>query len=54
MMSSMDWNGLLNPGTLSMLIPIIVLIGWILARVMKHRERMAMIDKGMNPDEKPR
>lgn len=41
---------LFNPATLSMLVPIIVLVGWILARLMKHRERMAMIEKGMNPD----
>ena len=47
---TMDWNELSNPATLSMLVPIIVMVGWILARIMKHRERMAMIEKGMNPD----
>jgi hypothetical protein len=46
----MDWEALLNPGTLAMLIPILGMVGWILAGVSKHRERMAMIEKGMNPD----
>ncbi len=46
----MDWDGLFNAGTLSMLVPIVALIGWIAIRAMKHRERMAMIEKGMNPD----
>jgi len=46
----MDWERIVTPANLSMLVPIVVLVGWILARYMKHRERMAMIEKGMNPD----
>jgi hypothetical protein len=46
----MDLNALLNPGTLAMLLPVLGMVGWIVAVVTKHRERMAMIEKGMNPD----
>jgi hypothetical protein len=46
----MDWNKLLDPGTLAMLIPILGIIWWIIASVIEHRERMAMIANGINPD----
>jgi hypothetical protein len=46
----MDLDALLNPGTLALLLPVLGMLGWIVAVVAKHRERMAMIDKGMNPD----
>lgn len=47
----MDWNALLNPGTLAMLIPVLAILGGIVRMVAKHRERMAMIERGMNPDQ---
>jgi len=31
-------------------IPVLVIVGGILAMVMRHRERMAMIERGMHPD----
>lgn len=31
-------------------IPVLAIVGGILAMVMRHRERMAMIERGMNPD----
>jgi heme exporter protein D len=35
---------------LALLIPILAMVYWIVASVMKHRERMAMIERGMDPD----
>jgi hypothetical protein len=39
------------------MIPIVaILVGGIseiVKRIFRHRERMAMIERGMNPDEKP-
>jgi hypothetical protein len=46
----MDLNALLNPASLAMLIPVLVILGGIVALAMKHRERMAMIERGMHPD----
>jgi len=46
----MNWDSLLNPGTLAMLVPILALVYWIAHAVMKHRERMAMIEQGIHPD----
>jgi hypothetical protein len=46
----MDLNALLNPGTLAMLLPVLGLLGWIIVAIANHRERMAMIEKGMDPD----
>jgi hypothetical protein len=47
----MEW---LNPGTLSLLIPIVAIIMGgafaITKAVAHHRERLAMIEKGLNPD----
>ena len=50
-----DWAYFLNnPACLVMMIPIAaILIGGIMGiakLVMRHRERMAMIERGMNPD----
>jgi len=47
---AMDLNALLNPGTLAMLLPVLGLLGWIIVAIANHRERMAMIEKGMDPD----
>ncbi len=50
----MSWSQLLQPEILVFLIPIIaVLMGGVLGIVkllIKHRERMAMIEQGMHPD----
>ena len=50
----MDWLRDINPGTLSMFIPIVAIICGIAyaitMAVIRHRERMAMIERGMNPD----
>ena len=44
----------LDPGTLSILIPILAVVGvftfLILQQRAKHKERMAMIEQGMHPD----
>lgn len=46
----MVWDKLLRPDVLALLIPVLGIIWWIIASVLKHRERMAMIESGMNPD----
>jgi hypothetical protein len=50
----MDWLRDVNPGVVSMLIPIVAIICGaayvITMAVIHHRERMAMIERGMNPD----
>jgi hypothetical protein len=50
----MDWLRMLEPGTLAMLIPIVaLLVGGaivITKMVIHHRERLAMIERGINPD----
>jgi hypothetical protein len=44
----------MNPGTLAMLIPIVAIICGIAfaitQAVIHHRERMAMIERGINPN----
>lgn len=46
----MDWDRLLEPGVLALAIPILALVYWILHAIMKHRERMALIEQGIHPD----
>jgi hypothetical protein len=50
----MDINALLNPATLALLIPLLVILGGIVtgigSLIMHHRERMAMIERGMDPN----
>ncbi len=51
-----EWPGFLSdPAALIFMIPIVaILVGGISGmakRVMRHRERMAMIERGMNPDQ---
>jgi hypothetical protein len=50
----MDFLRDVSAGTLSMLIPIVAIIcgiGYAITKaVIHHRERMAMIEQGMNPD----
>jgi len=54
----MEWPNIFsNPAALALMIPIVaILVGGIseiVKRIFRHRERMAMIERGMNPDEKP-
>lgn len=60
----MDWSYLTNPQILPFLIPIVAILIPIVAIVMgvikkiveilvRHRERMAMIERGMHPDNVP-
>jgi hypothetical protein len=46
----MEWDRLLDPAVLALMIPILALAYWILHAIMKHRERMAMIEQGIHPD----
>ncbi len=45
---------LLNPAILGVLIPIVAILsvfGWLtVTSLIKHRDRLAMIDRGMHPD----
>jgi len=55
MHTSFNWGAVLfNPVFLVFLIPILAIlmggITTIVKQVIKHRERMAMIHQGMNPD----
>lgn len=45
----MDWSKLLTPETPLLVIPVLVIAGGIVQMVLKHRERMAMIEHGMDP-----
>ena len=54
----MSWPNIFsNPAALALMIPIVaILVGGIseiVKRIFRHRERMAMIERGMNPDDKP-
>ena len=50
----MDWSMLLEPSRLALLIPIVAIICGIGIGITKmiidHRERMAMIERGIDPD----
>jgi hypothetical protein len=50
----MDWRQVMTPEILSLVIPIAaILVGGAIAitsMLIKHRERIAMIEHGMNPD----
>ena len=50
----MSWDRILQPQVLSMLIPIsaILMVGAVMITklIIRHRERLAMIEQGMNPD----
>jgi hypothetical protein len=54
----MSWPNIFsNPDALALMIPIAAILVWgilgIVKRIFRHRERMAMIERGMNPDDKP-
>ena len=50
----MSWARILDPATLALLIPILAVvfcgIGVIVRMVIRHRERLALIENGMDPD----
>ena len=50
----MDWSRILDPAILGLLIPVVaLLVGGAIAitkMVTKHQERLAMIERGINPD----
>ena len=51
----MNWDALLNPGSLGVMVPMLAVVYFaavyfIVAAIIKHRERMAMIERGMDPD----
>jgi hypothetical protein len=45
-----DLLELLNPAVLIVAVPVLIVLGWVLTEFLKHRERMAMIERGMDPD----
>ena len=54
----MEWyDKLLDPAVLGTMIPLAVIIGFfaksIVGRITTHRERLAMIEQGMHPDQPP-
>ncbi len=52
-----DWPFVVNPDMLALMIPIVAIVAWgciaIVRLLLHHRERMAMIERGMNPDHAP-
>jgi hypothetical protein len=50
-------NRILQPNILPLMIPIVAIVGGvtivIVKKVFSHRERMAMIERGINPDYPP-
>ncbi len=48
----MDWANLLtrSPELVVMAIPIVAILSGTVMGVLRHRERMAMIEHGMDPD----
>ena len=50
----MEWSRILDPAILGLLIPVVaLLVGGAIAitkMVTKHQERLAMIERGINPD----
>jgi hypothetical protein len=46
----MDWDRLLEPAVLGMAIPILAIVYGIVHAILKHRERMALIEQGIHPD----
>ena len=54
-LSEIDWNRLLSPQLIWVVIPITAIVFHfvrsILDRINVHQERMAMIERGMHPDD---
>ncbi len=53
----MFWERVLRPEIIWVIVPVIALCVWgvlsLMGNVHRHRERMAMIQQGMHPDESP-
>ena len=53
----MDWSRLLQPSIFVFLVPIAaILVGGVIAvtkLIIRHRERIAMVEHGMHPDHPP-
>ena len=45
----MDWSNLLRPESLVLVVPVLAIAAGVVQMVLKHRERMAMIEHGMDP-----
>ncbi len=43
---------LLDPGFIAVMIPILGIVALIIRRLALHKERMAMIEQGLDPDER--
>jgi len=46
----MNWANVVTPELLVMAIPIVAIVSGTVMAVLKHRDRMAMIERGMDPD----
>jgi hypothetical protein len=50
----MDWQRLINPAILGIMVPIVAIVAWaataITKMIINHRERLAMIERGRNPE----
>jgi hypothetical protein len=50
----MDWQRLLNPAILGILVPIVAIAAWaaitITKMIINHRERIALIERGRIPE----
>jgi len=46
----MNWANVVTPELLVMAIPIVAIVSGTVMAVLKHRERMATIERGMDPD----
>ena len=57
LLANSDWSFLAGPDTLPFAIPITAILVWGIIAITKilirHRERMAMIERGMHPDHPP-
>jgi hypothetical protein len=46
----MNWAQVLTPDVMALAIPIVAILSGTVVAVLRHRERMAMIEHGMDPD----
>ena len=46
----MNWAQVITPELMIMTIPVVAILSGTVVAVLKHRERMAMIERGMDPD----
>jgi len=54
---ALEWPFLADKHLLALMIPIVAIVAWgciaIVGLLLRHRERMAMIERGINPDNPP-